>query len=85
MYYVHTSFVITSTSRNMIIAPLAQQKQSIMQEGKNVTGFNVGINAGKSAGQIIFHVHVHLIPMRDGDVDEPRCGVRGVIPNKQSY
>lgn len=67
----------------MIIDPLAQQKQSIMQEGWNVTG--VGINAGKPAGQTVFHVHVDLIPRRDGDIDEPGGGVRGVIPNKQSY
>lgn len=69
----------------MIIYPLAQQKQSIMQEGWNVTGFNVGINAGKSAGQTVFHVHVHLIPRRDGDVDDPRGGIRGVIASKQTY
>ena len=69
----------------MIIYPLAQQKQSIMQERWNVTGFNVGINAGKPAVQTVFHVHVVLIPRRDGDVDEPRGGVRGVIPNKKSY
>ena len=41
-----------------------------------VTGFNVGINAGKSAGQTVFHVHVHLIPRRDGDVIDPKGGVR---------
>ena len=85
MYYVRTPIVITSTSRNMTIDPLAQQKQSIMHQDKTVTGFNVGINAGKSAGQTVFHVHVHLIPRRDGDVDEPRGGVRGVIPQKQAY
>lgn len=50
-----------------------------------VTGFNVGINAGASAGQTVFHVHVHLIPRRHGDVVDPRGGVRGVIPSKQGY
>jgi len=50
-----------------------------------VTGFNVGINAGASAGQTVFHVHVHLIPRRDGDVADPRGGVRVVIPSKQGY
>jgi len=50
-----------------------------------VTGFNVGINAGASTGQTVFHVHVHLIPRRDGDVVDPRGGVRGVIPSKQRY
>lgn len=64
---------------------LSRQRQSIMHEDKTVTGFNVGINAGKSAGQTVFHVHIHLIPRRNGDVEEPRGGIRGVIPRKQSY
>ena len=48
-------------------------------------GFNVGINVGEAAGQSIFHVHIHLIPRYKGDVENPRGGVRGVIPRKQSY
>ena len=52
---------------------------------QTVTGFNVGINAGASSGQTVSHVHVHLIPRRDGDVADPRGGVRGVIPSKQRY
>lgn len=64
---------------------LHDQRAAILAEDPTVTGFNIGINAGKSAGQTIFHVHVHLIPRRDGDVAEPRGGVRGVIPGKQGY
>ena len=48
-------------------------------------GFNVGINIGEKAGQTIHHVHIHLIPRYDGDVEEPRGGVRGVVPDKQQY
>lgn len=48
-------------------------------------GFNVGINVGEKAGQTVNHVHIHLIPRYDGDVEEPRGGVRGVIPNKRNY
>lgn len=51
----------------------------------NPDGFNVGINVGEKAGQTVNHVHIHLIPRYDGDVEEPRGGVRGVIPNKQKY
>lgn len=43
------------------------------------------INDGESSGQTIFHCHIHLIPRRDGDVASPRGGVRGVIPERQSY
>ena len=48
-------------------------------------GFNVGINIGESAGQTCMYPHVHLIFRRDGDMENPRGGVRGVIPSKQNY
>ena len=50
-----------------------------------VTGFNIGVNCGTSAGQTIMHAHIHFIPRRDGDVPQPRGGVRGVIPDQQAY
>lgn len=52
---------------------------------KTVTGFNVGVNSSFSAGQTIFHAHIHLIPRREGDLANPRGGARGLIPDKQSY
>ena len=61
---------------------ISPQKSGCMQ---TVTGFNVGINVGASAGQTMFHVHLHLIPRGDGYVVEPRGGVRGVIPSKQKH
>jgi len=64
---------------------LAQIKAEIVAGDNSVTGFNIGANAGSSAGQTIFHCHIHLIPRRDGDTTNPRGGVRGVIPGKQSY
>ena len=52
---------------------------------KLITGFNIGINDGQDAGQTVMHCHIHLIPRRKGDMKDPRGGVRGVIPGKQSY
>ena len=43
------------------------------------------MNVGEDAGQTVFHFHIHIIPRRKGDVDNPRGGVRGVIPHKQGY
>ena len=48
-------------------------------------GYNLGINVGTVAGQTVPHVHLHLIPRYPGDVDNPRGGVRGVIPARQNY
>ena len=60
-------------------------KNEILSKDLNVKGFNIGTNAGKIAGQSIMHCHIHLIPRREGDVDNPQGGVRSVIPNKQHY
>ena len=60
-------------------------KNKICSDDKTVTGFNVGSNSEKSAGQSIFHCHIHLIPRREADVDNPQGGVRSVIPSKQHY
>ena len=60
-------------------------QQKISLEDSTVKGFNVGTNSGKVAGQSIFHCHIHVIPRREGDVENPQGGVRSVIPSKQHY
>ena len=60
-------------------------KDEILIKDKNVKAFNIGTNAGKIAGQSIMHCHIHLIPRRKGDVENPQGGVRSVIPQKQHY
>ena len=60
-------------------------KEDIIKKDKTVKAFNIGTNAGKISGQSIMHCHIHLIPRRAGDVDNPQGGVRSVIPQKQHY
>lgn len=48
-------------------------------------GYNIGINDGAAAGQTVPHLHIHLIPRYQGDVEDPRGGVRWVLPEKASY
>jgi diadenosine tetraphosphate (Ap4A) HIT family hydrolase len=50
-----------------------------------VGGYNVGVNNGAAAGQTVEHVHVHVIPRRDGDVPDPRGGIRHLIPSRADY
>lgn len=59
--------------------------QSHVQEEHHPAGFNVGINDGPAAGQTVPHVHIHLIPRYEGDISDPRGGVRWVIPHKARY
>ena len=60
-------------------------KKEITYKDPLVKGFNLGTNIGTVSGQSILHCHFHLIPRREGDVDNPQGGVRSVIPNKQHY
>ena len=64
---------------------IAKIKNEILTKDKTVKAFNIGTNAGKISGQSIMHCHIHLIPRREGDVENPQGGVRSVIPKKQHY
>jgi diadenosine tetraphosphate (Ap4A) HIT family hydrolase len=60
-------------------------KDEIINKDSSVKAFNIGVNVGKISGQSIMHCHIHLIPRREGDVENPQGGVRSVIPKKQHY
>jgi diadenosine tetraphosphate (Ap4A) HIT family hydrolase len=64
---------------------LQAMKADIEHEDRLVQGFNIGMNAGAVAGQTVFHCHIHLIPRRGGDVENPRGGVRHLIPGRGHY
>ncbi|WP_415405669.1 HIT family protein [Sulfurovum sp. CS9] len=83
--HVADYFELTNEEVDAMQELLYRQKERLLQLDKTITGFNIGINVGKDAGQSIFHVHMHLIPRREGDMKEPKGGVRGVIPEKQKY
>ena len=57
----------------------------LQKQDPTIDGFNIGMNCGETAGQTIFHCHVHLIPRRKGDVENPRGGVRHIIAGKGFY
>jgi diadenosine tetraphosphate (Ap4A) HIT family hydrolase len=64
---------------------LVDEAKALLDVRYQPDGYNLGINVGKAAGQTIAHAHVHLIPRYCGDVEIPRGGVRGVIPDKQQW
>ncbi|MSP81275.1 MAG: HIT family protein [Rhodospirillales bacterium] len=79
------SFFDLTTEEAAAIFSLVSQCRDIMEGEVAPDGYNVGVNIGGAAGQTVMHVHVHVIPRHVGDVPNPRGGVRGVIPSKQSY
>jgi diadenosine tetraphosphate (Ap4A) HIT family hydrolase len=64
---------------------LRDLRDEIVKTDPSVEGFNIGANVGAVSGQSIFHCHIHLIPRRKGDIDNPLGGVRAVIPDKMRY
>ena len=68
---------------NAVNQLLAEQRNAIREDDSSVRSFNVGVNDGVEAGQTIAYCHVHLIPRREGDTQEPAGGVRGVISGKR--
>ena len=82
----HTAnyFDLSAEEQQALFALLNEVKQQLA-ENYSPDGFNVGINVGEAAGQTVGHVHIHLIPRYNGDIANPRGGVRGVIPGRREY
>jgi len=83
--HVETYFGLTEDEVLALNSMINKHKQLIEEEDPTVSGFNIGMNCGEDAGQTVFHCHIHLIPRRKGDVEEPRGGVRHLIPGKGTY
>jgi diadenosine tetraphosphate (Ap4A) HIT family hydrolase/5-methylcytosine-specific restriction endonuclease McrA len=83
--HVENYFSLTPAERNACEFLLVARQKEIMEQDGLVCGFNIGINNGGVAGQTIPHVHIHLIPRRENDVQDPRGGIRNVIPGKGPY
>lgn len=82
----HTAdwFELTQAEQGAVIALVNQAKAWLEQEYKPA-GYNIGMNCGQAAGQTVMHMHCHLIPRYEGDSEDPRGGVRWVIPEKAAY
>ena len=78
-------FGLTQAETNAVNSLMHEQGELLQASDKTIDGFNIGMNCGASAGQTVFHCHVHLIPRRSGDVENPRGGVRHIIAGKGFY
>lgn len=82
--HVGSFFEATAPERAALLALLDKAKD-LVEQGHAPAGYNIGINDGAAAGQTVPHLHIHLIPRYTGDQDDPRGGVRWVIPEQADY
>ncbi len=82
--HVASFFEVTEAERADLMSLLAAARDDLDREFRPA-GYNVGINDGAAAGQTVPHLHVHLIPRFAGDREDPRGGVRWVLPDKAVY
>jgi diadenosine tetraphosphate (Ap4A) HIT family hydrolase len=75
---------LTADEKNEIITGI-DAVRALIDERRRPEGYNVGFNDGVAAGQTVMHFHVHVIPRYDGDVSDPRGGVRWVLGDKAAY
>jgi len=83
--HVQDYFGLTQAEINAVNALMREQRTHLQKSDASIEGFNIGMNCGEVAGQTVFHCHVHLIPRRRGDVENPRGGIRHVIAGKGHY
>ena len=79
-----TLFDATPEEQTALLAALDKAK-AILDERHKPDGYNIGINHGKAGGQSVPHLHIHVIPRYLGDKEDPRGGVRWVLPEKAKY
>ena len=82
--HISNFFEVTPEEINELFF-LIKKVKSIITAKYSPQGFNVGININEAAGQTVPHVHIHVIPRYEGDVENPRGGVRHVIPGRGNY
>jgi diadenosine tetraphosphate (Ap4A) HIT family hydrolase len=82
--HIGSWFEITQAEQQALLDLLAKAK-AVLETESMPDGYNIGINDGPSAGQTVPHLHMHLIPRYKGDQEDPRGGVRWIIPEKAKY
>ena len=74
-----------SPAEQQAVMALIEEGKSWLEAHHRPHGYNIGMNCGKAAGQTVMHMHCHLIPRYEGDREDPRGGVRWVMPEKADY
>ena len=79
------SFFDLAGEERLAILELLDRVKRLLDRRYAPDGYNIGVNDGPAAGQTVMHLHVHVIPRYQGDMDDPRGGVRWIFPDKAAY
>jgi diadenosine tetraphosphate (Ap4A) HIT family hydrolase len=82
--HITTLFDAAREEQTALLDLVAEIRQRLLED-RDPAGFNIGINDGPAAGQTVMHLHIHLIPRYEGDIADPRGGVRWIFPDKAAY
>lgn len=80
-----TDYFSLSEEEKRATLALIDECKEVIEENFRPAGYNIGFNIGEAAGQTVMHCHCHVIPRYSGDIENPRGGIRGVIPHKREY
>jgi len=83
--HIASWFEASAEERLAMLALADQVKDELDEADPRPDGYNMGFNLGEAAGQTVMHLHLHLIPRFAGDVEDPRGGVRHVVPERGNY
>lgn len=82
--HVQSIFQLSSADQAALWVLVASIREKLLRD-VSADAINIGVNDGWAAGQTVEHAHIHLIPRRQGDVEDPRGGIRNIIPSKSRY
>ena len=82
--HCETYFDLNQVELGALVGAVDHVKE-ILDSKYQPNGYNIGVNCGEAAGQTVMHCHIHIIPRYNGDCEDPRGGIRGVIQSKQKY
>jgi len=89
--HVASLFETTPDEERALLAALRRAREALLRESpppgrdRSPDAFNIGVNDGPAAGQTVAHLHIHFIPRWEGDVPDPRGGIRWIFPEKADY
>ncbi len=77
-----TSFFDLKDNEIVDLYSIIKELKRLLEKQFSIDGYNIGVNEGKAAGRTVEHLILHIIPRYNGDVINPRGGIRNILKYK---